>query len=195
MTRAVAIESSTIPPAIGKRRVLVGPPYQNADDDQPAETDVVQGPPHLRRVVPPAAADWATPWRGRHRSTGRRPGCRCRRRPGSDRSPGGTAPPWRGPTPPPAPAWPAPAAGARARPVRSGTDAAQSEPEQPGPDQVELLLHRQGPQMSEGRRRTEPGEVRDVLEDQPPVAHVERRRHHVPARGSAAPIRWAMRPR
>jgi hypothetical protein len=48
--------------------------------------------------------------------------------------------------------------------VRTGqpvapADITQAEPEQERPDQVELLLYRQGPKVVEGRRRPEPGEI------------------------------------
>ncbi len=51
------------------------------------------------------------------------------------------------------------------------------EPDQqhPRPDQVELLLDRQRPQMAERRRRAEQREVRDVLADLPPVVDVQQR--------------------
>ena len=54
----------------------------------------------------------------------------------------------------------------------------QAEQDQPRPDQVELLLHRQRPQVPERRRCREPGKVRGVLRDQPPVADVARCRGH-----------------
>ncbi len=55
---------------------------------------------------------------------------------------------------------------------------ADPEQQQEGPDDVELLLHPQRPEVVERRGRAEAGEVGDVLEDQPPVADVERRRGH-----------------
>ena len=51
----------------------------------------------------------------------------------------------------------------------------------PRPDQVELFLHREGPQVVERRRRGEPRVVGGVLADVPPVAHVEHRRDDVTA--------------
>ena len=52
----------------------------------------------------------------------------------------------------------------------------------PRPHQVELLLHRQRPQVVERRGRGEPGVVGVVLEDVPPVVDVE------PGRDDVAPV-------
>ena len=52
-------------------------------------------------------------------------------------------------------------------------DPAEPDQQDQRPDQVELLLDGQRPEVPERRRRTELGEVGDVLEDEPPVAGVE----------------------
>ena len=58
-----------------------------------------------------------------------------------------------------------------------------------GPHQIELLLDGQRPQVPEGRRRAELGEVGDVVEDVPPVAHVEDSRRQVAPQGhQLAPV-------
>src|ERR687886_1607019 len=49
----------------------------------------------------------------------------------------------------------------------------QAEPEQKRPDQVKLLLDRQGPQVIEHWRRSELRKIGGVAEDVPPVAHVD----------------------
>ena len=89
--------------------------------------------------------------------------------------------PWPQPRRRRAAAWP-PRAGDGRRCARP-REPAQPEPQQPRPDQVELLLHGQRPQVPERRRRAEPGEVGAVLGDQPPVAHVARGRGDRPADG------------
>ena len=53
---------------------------------------------------------------------------------------------------------------------------AQAQEQQPGPQEVELLLDRQRPQVAQRGRRAEAGEVGDVLVDHPPVAEVPGRR-------------------
>src|SRR5829696_1552455 len=60
------------------------------------------------------------------------------------------------------------------------TAVTQAEPEQQRPDQVKLLLYRQGPQVVERWRRSEAREVRGVAEDVPPVAHVDGGSGYVP---------------
>ena len=50
--------------------------------------------------------------------------------------------------------------------------AQQAQPEQPGPGQVELLLHRQRPQVVKRAGRREQGEVGAVMGDVVPVADV-----------------------
>ncbi len=57
----------------------------------------------------------------------------------------------------------------------------QPEQQHPRPDQIELLLDRQRPQMAERRRWPEQREVRDVLVDLPPVVDVEERRQRLAA--------------
>jgi hypothetical protein len=56
--------------------------------------------------------------------------------------------------------------------VRKLADEARPDQQQERPEDVELLLDRQRPQVVEGARRGELGEVRDVVEDQPPVVDV-----------------------
>ena len=51
----------------------------------------------------------------------------------------------------------------------------QPDQQQEGPEDVELLLDRQRPEVVERLRRRELGEVGDVMEDQPPVLEVEER--------------------
>ena len=55
----------------------------------------------------------------------------------------------------------------------------QPEPEQERPDQVKLLLHRQGPEVVERRRWPEASEVGGLADDVPPVAHVDGGGGHV----------------
>ncbi len=66
---------------------------------------------------------------------------------------------------------------------------AQPQPEQQRPDEVELFLHRERPEVPERRGWPEASEVGDVVEDEPPVAHVQARRQHVTTeRGQLAAI-------
>ena len=60
------------------------------------------------------------------------------------------------------------------------TGVTQAEPEQERPDQVKLLLNRQGPQVVERWRRPEAREVGGVDYDVPPVAHVDGGSGYVP---------------
>ncbi len=60
------------------------------------------------------------------------------------------------------------------RRARALLDQAHPAEQHERPEDVELLLDRQRPEMAERFRRAEAGEVGDVLEDQLPVADVER---------------------
>ncbi len=55
----------------------------------------------------------------------------------------------------------------------------QTDPKNPRPDDVELLFDGERPKVAERRGRPEPGEIRHVLERQPPIADVEGCRSHV----------------
>ena len=70
-----------------------------------------------------------------------------------------------------------------------GVEPAEAGQDQERPDQVELLLDGQRPQVPERRGRAELGEVGDVVEDEPPVAEVEDPRRQVAAQGGQlAPV-------
>ncbi len=56
--------------------------------------------------------------------------------------------------------------------------------DQERPEQVELLLDGERPEMAQRRGRAELGEVRDVVEDEPPVAEVEDARRQIAAEGA-----------
>ena len=58
-----------------------------------------------------------------------------------------------------------------------------------GPEEIELLLDRQGPGVREGRRGPGRGEVVRSLCDEVPIGDVERRTEDVPAQGRIGP-RW-----
>ena len=58
-----------------------------------------------------------------------------------------------------------------------------------GPEEIELLLDRQGPGVREGRRGPGRGEVVRSLCDEVPIGDVERRTEDVPAEGRIGP-RW-----
>ena len=174
------------PAPVEERRVLAGPPHQHGDQQQPARPGGVQ-------QVPPGRESGGAPAGPQHGQ--RRPDeQRERAGVGAVVDPGGVVAGvvqqrhlggrrggqhQRGQRQRPEPADPA------ALPPPEP----QAEPQQARPDQVELLLDRQGPQMAQRRRRAELGEVRGVLRDQPPVADVAERGGHGPAQGmQLAPV-------
>jgi hypothetical protein len=162
------------PAAVEERRVLAGAPDQHADHGQPGEPAGIEpgpgapvgrgapaGPDHGQRR---ADQDPGGPGVGALVGAGRiQPGV-VQREHGHGRAGGQGQRGQRQPG--------QPAGLAFAQPPHAQQPAQQ----QPRPDQVELLLHGQRPQVIQRRGRREPGEVRLVLDDQVPVGRVGRGR-------------------